>query len=110
MERELKMDNIELNDTQKLYVAMTAATSALNQLTTDFNHDHKILIEGNGDRPIVERVRSLEEFARSIKFWNKTIGISLVGLVFSFISSAIFYFVKLYPLLDQIAKSDALKK
>lgn len=69
------------------------------------NKHHKILIEGNGELPLVERVRNLEKFIDSLKFWLRTVAVALVLQTLTFGASALIYFVKLYPILQEIAKN-----
>ena len=61
------------------------------------------LIEGNGQLPLMERMRNMETFANTIRFWFRTVAVALVLQTITFGGAAIVYFVKLYPLLEKIS-------
>lgn len=88
-----------LTDSQRLLVIQN---SVLEQQTKLDRH-HKMLIEGNGELPLVERVRNLEAFVGGLKFWLRTLSVALVLQTLTFGISALIYFIRLYPLLEKIS-------
>lgn len=91
------LDN--LTDSQKLVVLGNTALEQSNKL----ERHHKILIEGNGEKPLMERMRNVEAFIDGIKFWQRTLAVALVLQTLTFGITAIFYFVRLYPILEKIS-------
>jgi len=89
----------DMTDSQKIVLLW----SQMQELRNGHAKDHKVLIEGNGELPVVEKVRNLENFANTIKFWFRTIAIAIVLQTITFGAAAVVYFVKLYPLLNEIA-------
>lgn len=65
---------------------------------------HKILLEGNGELPLVERVRNLEAFVGGLKFWLRTVSVAIVLQTITFGIAAMVYFIKLYPVLEKLVK------
>lgn len=94
----------DLTDTQKLAVNLVSLNTAVNVLQEDSAKYKHILIEGNGELPLMERVRNMEAFITSTKFWLRTIAVAVVLQTITFGTAAIVYFAKLYPLLEKISK------
>ncbi len=90
-----------LTDSQRIVLLQSKAIEQDNKI----NRFNKILVEGNGDLPLVERVRNLEKFIDSVKFWLRTVSVALVLQTLTFGASIIVYFIKLYPILQAIAKN-----
>lgn len=76
---------------------------AVTQLQVQQKKHHEVLIEGNGELPVVERLRDVERFNATIKFWTKTIAVAIVLQTITFGTTALIYFIRLYPLLSRIA-------
>ena len=72
--------------------------------TAKLEKHHKILLEGNGELPLVERVRNLEAFVGTLKFWLRTVTVAIVLQTITFGAAAFVYFIKLYPVLERLAK------
>lgn len=91
-------DTPGLTDTQRLLI--------LQQNIIDSNvkieKHHKILLEGNGDLPLVEKVRNLEAFVTGMKFWLRTVLVAIVLQTVTFTAAAVVYFIKLYPILQRL--------
>lgn len=88
-----------LTDSQKLLVISNAVLEQQAKL----DRHHKVLIEGNGERPLVERVRNIETFIESFRFWQRTIAVAIVVQTLTIGVGAVVYIVRLYPLLERIA-------
>ena len=77
-----------ITDSQKfnteLLLAITAINTAVNNLQDTQRKHHEILVEGNGEVSIVERLRAAEKFIDDMRYWMKfMIGIVLVNLTAS---------------------------
>lgn len=90
----------ELTDSQKLLVLSIGLNNVQNKLD---NHD-KILITGNGNLPIVERLRNVESFIGSIKYWTRFLVGAILIQTLTFAAAAITYFIRLYPLLVKLSE------
>ena len=99
-------DNIEtptfstLSESQKLLVLSLGLNDVQNKLA---KHD-ALLVTGNGTLPIVERLRNVEAFVGSVKYWTRfLIGAILIQTI-TFAAAAITYFIRLYPLLVRLSE------
>lgn len=90
-----------LSDSQRLIIIQ----NALIEANTKLEKHHKILLEGNGELPLVEKVRNLETFVDTLKFWLRTVSVAIVIQTVTFGAAALIYFIKLYPILQQIARN-----
>lgn len=82
---------------------MIVVQNSLIEATTKLDRHHKILVEGNGEKPLLERVRNIETFIDGIKFWQRTLALVLFGNLVTLVSGAIYTIVKILPLLERIA-------
>jgi hypothetical protein len=89
-----------LNDSQRIIILQSRMLNNEDKVTKH----HKILLEGNGELPLVERVRNLEAFTTSLKFWLRTVAVAIVLQTITFGTAAVVYFVKLYPVLEKLVK------
>lgn len=92
------IDTSNLTDGQRLLILQQSILDVVNKS----ERHHKILLEGNGELPLVERVRNLEAFVGSLKFWLRTVSVAIVLQTITFGVAALVYFVKLYPVLQQL--------
>lgn len=75
----------------------------LNRVQDDTARHEKVLITGNGELPLVERVRNHENFINGLKRWlNFLVGAILLQTL-AVAGAVIAYFFKLYPLLERLA-------
>ena len=88
-----------LTDSQKMIVI----TNTLLEQQQKLDKHHKLLIEGNGEPPLMYRIRDIETFVNGIRFWQRTLAVALVLQTVTFIVSALAFFARIYPLLEQIA-------
>lgn len=106
MERVIQ--NPLLTDAEKISLLDTAIIAMQEKITeqdTRIGKHHKLLVEGNGELPAMERIRNLESFQNGLKFWLKTIAVALVLQTVTFAGAALIYFIRLYPILEQISKN-----
>lgn len=92
------IDTSSLTDSQRLIILQQNIIESGNKL----EKHHKILLEGNGELPLVEKVRNLEAFVAGMKFWMKTVLVAIVLQTVTFTIGAIVYFIKLYPALQKL--------
>lgn len=90
-----------LTDSQKIIVIQNSVIEQQNKL----DRHHKMLVEGNGEPPLMYRVKNIETFVDGIKFWQRTIAVAIVLQTITFGAAAIVYFVRLYPLLERLANN-----
>lgn len=94
------IDTSKLTDAQLLLVLQSRVLG----IETKLSKHHEILMEGNGVLPLVEKVRNLENFASNIRFWLRTVAVAIVLQTVTFAVAAVVYFVRLYPILENLAK------
>ena len=90
-----------LTDSQKIIVIQNSVIEQQSKL----ERHHKILVEGNGEPPLMYRVKNIETFVDGIRFWQRTIAVAIVLQTITFGAAAIVYFVRLYPLLERLANN-----
>lgn len=94
-----------LTDSQKININVISLNTRVNEHETEINKLKRIVVEGDGEiLPHAERIRNLESYANTTKFWLRTVAVAIVLQTITFGSAAIFYFVKLYPVLLELAK------
>lgn len=89
-----------MTDVQKLFVSVNNISTVLNDIKETVEHDHKLLVEGNGDVPLVQKVRELQEFVNTFKFWQRTIAVALVLQVIGTFILLLVTFIRVYPALE----------
>lgn len=98
-------ETIKLTPTQRLVIDAEEIKKTLEGVSTKVDKHHKILVEGNGEIPLVEKVRNIQSFVDSQKFWLKTILVAIVLQTITFSAAALVYFIRLYPLLESLQKA-----
>ncbi len=78
--------------------------SEINDMKADVAKHHKVLIEGNGEIPIVEKVRNHEAFITDMKYWLKFVVAAIIMQTITFASAAVIWLIKLSPALEEISK------
>lgn len=96
----------DMTETQKLLWHVTSLSTNLNEQGSMLQKHHKVLIEGNGELPLVEQVRNLNTFVNSVKYWMKFLIGALLLQTMAFVVTAITYFVKLYPMLERLSSGN----
>lgn len=96
------MINTDTNMTQD--ARLLILQNAVIETTSKVEKHHRVLLEGNGELPLVERVRNLEAWSLGMKFWIRTIAVALVLQAVTITVGAAMYFIKLYPVLQRLAE------
>lgn len=90
----------DLTESQKFLVL----SMNLNAIQAKVNKFDELLITGNGQLPIVERLRNVETFVGSMKYWMRFLAGAILLQTIAFAFVAITYFIRLYPLLVKISE------
>jgi hypothetical protein len=77
----------------------------ITEIKGDVAKHHKILIEGNGEIPLVEKVRNHDVFIGEMKYWMKFIIGALVLQTITFGTAALIWFMKLSPILEKLTNT-----
>lgn len=94
----------DLTPDQRILLNLTSVNTAVNNLQEDNAKFRKILIEGNGDIPLVEKVRNIETFIKEFRYWTKFIFGALIVQTLAFIAGIIVAVFRFLPLLEQLSK------
>lgn len=96
-----------LTDSQKINIQMlqnlTSLNTRMNDLTHDVTEHNKILVTGNGEPSLQERIRNLEEFTQSIKYWERFVGGAIILQAVAFMVALILALIKFLPLLEKLS-------
>lgn len=102
---ELQIPN--MTDSQKIFAAIMenqiTVNTALNELQEKVEKHHKVLLEGNGEIPLVERVRNHDGFIGNMRYWMRFIGGALIIQTIAFATSVVIAVVKFLPVLERLA-------
>jgi len=114
-EGTMKMIEIPgLTESQKLYKTLTEGLISHDSRITTMREDIKdidkrtehleeIVISGNGELSLRERVRILEKLAAKAEKVANTVIIQTIAFVFTMIGMGVAFFVKVYPILVNLA-------
>lgn len=97
-----------LTDSQKINIQILQNLTSLNTKVNDIGHDvsvhDKLLVTGNGTPSLQERIRSLEEFESSIRYWQRFVGGAIIIQTMAFTFGIVVAVVKFLPVLEQLAR------
>lgn len=98
-----------LTDSQKILSAIIENQVSMNTRVDNLSDvqkkHHSVLIEGNGEIPLVERIRNLEEFVNAMRYWLRFIGGALIIQTVAFSASIVVAVVKFLPILEKLART-----
>lgn len=98
-----------MTESQKIFSSIIenqiTINTAVNDLQKNQAKHHKVLLEGNGDLPMLERVRNLEKFIDSWKYWGRFIGGAMVIQTIAFAFAVMIAIIRFLPLLESLAKN-----
>ena len=96
-----------LTDSQKIFASIIENQVSINTVINDLQEmttkHHKVLIEGNGEIPLVERVRSHELFIGEIRYWSKFLFGALILQTIAFGAGLVIAVVRFLPILEKLA-------
>ena len=94
------MPNIEeMSDSQRRLVM----SLAMNDIQTKVNKHHEVLITGNGEVSLLERMRKLEDFVREFRYWQKFLVGALLLQTLAFLAGVLIALIRFLPVLEQLA-------
>lgn len=98
-----------LTDSQKIHIKLMQNVTSLNTAVNDIRHDvgkhNALLITGNGELSMQERMRNIEKFIDGLRGWGRVFGGALVVQALGFIVGIIIALVRFLPLLERLADS-----
>lgn len=96
-----------LTDSQKINIKiiqnLTSINTALNDLQHDVGIHNKLLVTGNGEPTIQERLRSIEGFINAVKYWSRFIGGAIIVQTIAFFVGIVIAVVRFLPILEKLA-------
>lgn len=95
----------DMTTEQKLLWSINSLWGNVNDIQKKVDKDHKILVEGNGELPLVEQVRNINSFVNGVKYWMKFLIGALLIQTMAFLGTAIVYLVKLAPIIEKLGKT-----
>ena len=110
MPTELTPESIaNLTETQKTNIRIIQNITSMNTAINDIQHDvsihNKLLITGEGELTILERLRNVESFINGIRHWGQFIGGALIIQTLTFFFGVIIALIRFLPVLEKIAKT-----
>jgi len=96
-----------LTDSQKVHIKLLQNMNSINTLLNEINHDvaihNRILITGNGEPSLQERVRNIKDYIDAQKYWWRFIGGALIMQTITLFVSLIVAVAQFLPLLKRLA-------
>ena len=96
-----------LTDSQKTHIRIlqniTSINTAINDMQHDLNIHNKILVVGNGELPLPERMRNAERTLGTINYWGRFVGGALIIQTIAFFAGIVLAVVRFLPLLERLA-------
>lgn len=107
-EKEIAVPPVpNMTESQKIFSSIIQNQISLNttmeNLQEKVERHHKVLIEGNGDIPLVEQVRNHGSFITEARHWMRFIGGALIIQTLAFVASVIVAVVRFLPILERLA-------
>jgi hypothetical protein len=97
----------KLTDSQKTNIRIIQNLTALNTAINDMRHDigihDRLLVTGNGERSLQERMRNVESYIDTSRYWGRFIGGAIIIQTITFFSAVIIAIVRFLPLLERLA-------
>lgn len=103
----------QLDETNKSLLMWQGLTDTWNKLQETIDHQkeieadtrvhQKLLITGNGEPAIMERIRSLETFVKDVRYWVRLVIGLLVAQFITFTTASVIAYVKFLPVLERLA-------
>lgn len=106
---DLTPENVgNLTDTQKVNIKIIQNITSLNTALNDMRHDvsahNRILITGNGEPSLQERLRSLEQFVDSMRYWGRFISGAIVLQTLALFIGILIAIIRFLPILEKLAQ------
>ena len=88
-----------LTDGEKLL----ALSLSLNQVQDSTARLTKVVLIGNGELPLVEKVRNHEQFINNFNYWGKIVAGILIAQFITLLGAALWTFISVLPILEKLA-------
>lgn len=103
-----------MTESQKINIQMLQAITSVNTRVNDIGHNvtmirdqvdrhEHLLVTGNGDLPILERLRNNEKFIDGVRYWVRIVIGLLVAQFITFASASVIAYMKFLPVLERLA-------
>lgn len=96
-----------LSESQKINVQIIQNLTSINTAINDLRHDvsvhDKLLVTGNGEPSLQERLRNVESYINGAKYWSRFIGGAVVVQTLGIFVGIIITMIRLLPVLEKIA-------
>lgn len=97
-----------LTDSQKINIQiiqnLTSMNTALNDLQHNVDVHDKLLVTGNGEPNLQERIRNLEKFVDGMQRWGRFVGGTIIVQTLAFFIGIVVALVRFLPVLERLAK------
>ena len=74
-----------------------------DELDSSSKVHQKLLITGNGEPSVMERIRNLEKFEERFQYWARFLGGAMLLNFLGFLAATIIAIVRFLPLLEKLA-------
>lgn len=89
----------DMSDSQRRLIM----SLALNDIQTKVNKHQEILITGNGDVSLLERMRNVEKFISGFQYWGKLLVAALIVQIITYVGALVLALVRFLPVLERLA-------
>jgi hypothetical protein len=89
----------EMTDSQRRLIM----SLALNDLQTKVTKHEQLLVTGNGEMSLQERMRNIEKFVDSIRYWSRFLIGALIIQTLAFLGGVLVAMIRFLPLLEKLA-------
>jgi hypothetical protein len=103
------MEIPNLTDSQKLYMEIVKNFMSMNTAVNDIQNDvtrlNKVVITGNGEISLVEKVRDHGKFIENFQHWSRFLISALIVQTVAFFFGIVIALVRFLPVLERLADS-----
>lgn len=98
-----------MTESQKIFSSIIENQITINTAVNDLQEiqakHHKVLLEGNGELPMLERLRNVEAFIGNWKYWGRFIGGAMIVQTIAFAFAIAIALIRFLPLLEKLANT-----
>lgn len=87
---------------QDTWVKLMELIEHQTEVDADIKMHQKLLVTGNGEPSVMERLRNLEKIASRVERLSNAIILQSIAFVFTMIAMGIAFFFKIYPILARL--------
>lgn len=88
---------------QDTWVKLMELMEQQTEMSADVKAHQRLLVTGNGDPSVMERLRNLERIASRVERLSNAIILQSIAFVFTMLAMGIAFFFKIYPILTRLA-------